>query len=321
VTEQYLVLGKNGQVGARLAQLLGDSSLSASSQDIDFLQEMSPQLERFTGNKNISAVLNAAAYTKVDLAEGEGRQHAQRINAEAVGELAAWCAGRQLPLVHFSTDYVFDGSGTAPRTEDETVHPLSVYGQSKADGEKLIAASGAMYLILRTSWVYDSVGKNFLLTVLRLIKEREKLSMVADQIGAPTNAKQLAVATLLALKNALAQQPFPSGIYHLCNDGETSWHGFANAIFMLARDYESREYEADLKSGPKTIICQQIAPILTEAYPLPARRPHNSRLDTSKIRRALGIAMPGWEQGLQECFESLYAGTGLQASRIKNSPT
>lgn len=316
-----LVLGKNGQVGRALTALLGAGAISAGSSDINLADpDIAAQLDRFLGGRSISAVINAAAYTKVDLAEGEGRDAALRINGSAVGELARWCAAHGVPLVHYSTDYVFPGQGDTPQSEDDPTHPLNAYGASKLLGESAIRESGADHLILRTSWVYDAVGSNFFKTIMRLLGERETLNIVSDQTGAPTYAPHLAAATLSALKSAQALSLFPSGVYHLCGGGETSWHGFANAIFMLARAYESGEYGAGLKSGSNKLICQQILPIPTSAYPLPARRPHNSRLSMHKAQRILGVSMPSWEDGLKECFRAFYAGTGLQAGRIEDRP-
>lgn len=319
MNRQVLLLGKNGQVGRHLAALLGQKALAAGSSDIDFLKPLAAQLDAFAGEKSVAAVINAAAYTQVDLTETEGRQDAMRINAAAPGELAAWCKQRDIPLVHYSTDYVFDGSGQMPRKEDEPAAPLNAYGQSKLEGEWAIMQQGGKYLIFRTSWIYDAKGKNFLLTMLRLMKERETLNVVDDQIGAPTYAAHLARATIEGLERAMAMQPFPGGVYHLCNAGQVSWCGFAQAIFMLARQAESMEYEAGAEAGRPAIICQQIKPIPTSAYPAPAKRPGNSRLDIAKAQQVLGIVMPSWEQGLQECFEKIYAGSGLQAGRIKNN--
>lgn len=313
MNNSILVLGKNGQVGQALVQLLGSRAIAADSSEINLLQPVASQIEKFLSGKKISTVINAAAYTKVDLAEGDGRQDAFRVNASAVQELAAWCKKQDIALVHYSTDYVMDGSGDSARTEDSATSPINAYGQSKLEGEQAIMAEGGKYLIFRTSWVYDAHGKNFVNTIRRLISERESLNVVADQIGAPTYAPHLASATVDALEKAIGMPQFPSGLYHLCNAGETSWHGFANAIFMLAREYESREYEGSTK-----IKCQQVNPIPSSEYPLPAKRPLNSRLDTQKARRILGVSLPHWEAGLRECFEQIYANSGMQASRAKN---
>jgi dTDP-4-dehydrorhamnose reductase len=326
MNSRILVLGKGGQVGRALTELLGADAFAASAADVDFLKpDLAAQLDNFVGNTAVTAVINAAAYTMVDLAEGEGKSDAMRINAAAVGELAIWCKERGLPLIHYSTDYVLPGEGDKPQDETQTPKPLNAYGASKLEGERLIAASGVDYLIFRTSWVYAAHGQNFLRTILRLLHQRESLNIVADQYGAPTYALHLAQASLSALKTALAMPEFPSGIYHLCNSGSVNWHGFAQAIFMLAREYESREYKAslpvDFPVESRDIICKQILPIPTEAYPTPAKRPLNSRLDNAKARKQLAVEMPSWEQGLKECFETLYDSTGLQAERFKGHST
>ncbi len=282
-----LILGKNGQVGSALARLLGAEAVAADSDIVnfahpDFVDTLTVLFERH----EFTTIINTAAYTAVDKAESE-RELAMRINGVAVGELAQWCKKHDVQLVHYSTDYVFDGSGNHARTEEEPTAPLSVYGESKLLGEQLIAASGAEYMIFRTSWVYDATGKNFLNTMLRLFREREEVSVVADQIGAPTYALHLAQATLAALEK------FQSGIYHLCGGGETSWHGFASAILALASAHESG------------IKCQQVKPISTSEYPTPARRPLNSRLSCSKAKNLLGVQLPQWEEALKDCYESI----------------
>lgn len=318
MSSRILVLGRGGQVGRNLAAQLGAQALAAGSSDIDFLKALAPQLDGLVGKHSISAVINAAAYTKVDAAEGESKAAAMRINATAVGELAVWCRKRGIPLVHYSTDYVFDGSGNHPRTEDEPTAPLNAYGASKLEGEKAIAAVGGQYLIFRTSWVYDAQGANFMLTMLRLFGQKESINVVDDQVGAPTCAAQLARATISALEKARNMQPFPSGVYHLCNAGEVSWYGFARAILMLARKVESGEYKSGVPAGMPAIMCRHINPIPSSDYPTPAKRPLNSRLDNTKVRQVLGVSMPTWEQGLQECFETIYASSGLQTGGIKN---
>ncbi len=285
---KILVLGASGQVGSALLRQLGDDAIVLR---VDFLSE------NFTSALNglpIRAVINAAAYTQVDKAESD-REQAMRINGVAVGELALWCKNQKIPLVHFSTDYMFDGSGAHFRSEEEMVAPLSVYGESKLLGELLIMASGVDYLIFRTSWVYDAWGKNFANTMRRLFLERESVSVVNDQIGAPTYAPQLADATIAALNQAFLAKTFPSGIYHLCHGGQVSWFGFAQAIFALASAHESG------------IKCKLIQPITTAEYPTPAKRPLNSRLDCSKAKQVLSVALPDWAIGLQMWEKEIYA--------------
>ena len=288
-----LILGKNGQVGGALAALLADTGVAFDSSEINLIQpDFIDKLSVLFQQHDFTAIINAAAYTQVDRAEDE-RELAMRINGHAVGELAAWCKKHDVTLVHYSTDYVFDGSGSHAHKEEEPVAPLSVYGESKLLGEQLIAASGAEHLIFRTSWVYDGAGKNFFNTMRRLFKEREELGVVADQVGAPTYAPHLAGATLAALGHAQCMEHFPSGIYHLCGGGETSWHGFASMILALASAYESG------------IKCQRVKSILTSEYPTRAVRPLNSRLDCGKANNILNVRLPGWEDALKECYESI----------------
>jgi dTDP-4-dehydrorhamnose reductase len=286
-----LVLGVSGQLGRALVLHLQDKciGLSRSQLDLSNPTELEKAMDRF----NVSAVINAAAYTQVDQAEKEG-ELAWKINGESPGLIARWCSKRNIPFVHFSTDYVFPGYGEQEWTESDFVAPLNSYGRSKAEGEKQIAEAGGRWLVFRTSWVYDSVGKNFLTTMLRLAGEREVLSIVNDQFGAPTYAPQLAEATVVALNRALSIERFPSGIYHLCNGGITTWYNFAEAIFNAAKD-------KGLNLKVKTV-----KPTTTSEYPTPAKRPANSRLKTSKIRHVLSVELPDWRVGLAECMEQVY---------------
>lgn len=304
MNKKILILGVGGQLGTAWATLLGKNALPLAQKDIDFLDpQFIQKLEKKTAGLKLAAVINAAAYTAVDQAEGEGRADAMRINAEAVGELAAWCKKRKVPLVHYSTDYVFDGSSDAPRYEYALPRPLNAYGESKLAGERAVAEAGGKYLIFRTSWLYDAHGKNFFNTMLRLFKEKESLKVVSDQVGAPTYVPYLAEASKEALEHALALPDFPSGTYHLCSTGETSWHGFAEAIFALARTHDSG------------IRCRHIDPIPTAEYRVPAKRPLNSRLDCGKAEKALGVRLPDWEEGLRECFKEKYGSNRLLHSR------
>lgn len=295
-----LILGANGQVGRAWAALPGNRAIALSRADADLSSpDFIAALEKKTVGLELSAVVNAAAYTQVELAEGEGREEAFRVNAAAVGELAAWCKQRGVPLVHYSTDYVFGDNGTAPHREDDAVSPLNVYGKSKCEGEKLLSASGAEHLIFRTSWVYDARGRNFFNTMLKLFGEKDELTVVADQFGAPTYAPQLAAASLAALENALARPAFPSGIYHLCHGGETSWCEFAQSILTLATGRDSG------------VRCQRVLPIPTSARPSPVKRPLNSRLSCVKAHTALGVRLPAWEEGLKACIEEKYGSAEL----------
>jgi dTDP-4-dehydrorhamnose reductase len=284
-----LIFGANGQVGQALGAILEDAVL-LSRAEADFSKPQS--LPAVVAEIDPEIIINAAAYTQVDKAEEE-EALATCVNGDSTGVLARVAAERGIPFVHYSTDYVFDGSGDAPRRESAPTAPLNAYGRSKLAGERAVQAAGGAYLIFRTSWVYDAFGKNFLNTMLRLGKEREVLRVVADQFGAPSYAPHLAEATVEALDEAMKEKAFPSGLYHLVNDGETSWHGFAEEIFS-----EARAHGRELK-------VQQVEPIPSGAYPTPATRPLNSRLDCSKLAETFGLRLPDWREGLREAMEIL----------------
>ncbi|MDE3016469.1 MAG: dTDP-4-dehydrorhamnose reductase [Pseudomonadota bacterium] len=297
-----LILGRDGQVGRALTRLLGAQAIAAGHREVDFLdRHFTRKLETWIGRRTIYTVINAAAYTAVDEAEDEGKEAAFRVNGEAVGELATWCKKRNLPLVHYSTDYVFDGSGSKPWRENDTPRPINAYGESKLAGENALKKHGGNYLLIRTSWVYDAHGKNFFTTIQRALQEKGELRVVANQFGAPTYAAHLAKATLqtLSLREKVATKSPGGEILHLCNSGATSWHGFANEIFALAR---RRGF---------SLRCRRINPIPASEYPLPARRPLNSRLDCSAAAMP-GVTLPPWQEGLKECIEEYYADSGLQ---------
>jgi dTDP-4-dehydrorhamnose reductase len=242
-------------------------------------------------------IVNAAAFTAVDQAEREPAV-ARAINASAPALLAEDAARRGALLIHYSTDYVFDGAKAEPYDEADRTNPLNAYGRSKLEGEEAVRASGAGHLILRTSWVYSSRGSNFLRTILRLAAERDELRVVADQIGAPTWARFLAEATALALRQAMQERRsggFESGVLHLAAAGETSWHGFASAILERARR---------LPDAP-ALRLKALTPITTAEYPLPAARPASSRLSTDRFRARFGLEIPAWETGLQLCLEEI----------------
>lgn len=245
--------------------------------------------------KNLSAtcIINAAAYTQVDQAESE-QERAYAINAEAPRLLADFCFAHAIPLVHFSSDYVYSGEGENVWVESDVPAPQNVYGKSKLAGDNAIEQSGCDHLIFRTSWLYDEQGKNFFNTMLRLGKERETLNVVNDQFGAPTYVPHLAQAVFVALKNALEHDVFPSGIYHLCHQECTTWHGFANALFAAARHHEDFRVST-------------VNPILSSDYPVAAKRPRNSRLDCNKANSILHVTLPFWQQGLADAVEKKYA--------------
>lgn len=282
------VLGAGGQLGRALTAALGSRAIPLTRADVD-LAEL-PAGARTLDNLKPCALINAAAYTDVDRAETDATP-AFRINGDAAGFLARWSLRGGIPFMHFSTDYVFSGAGTRPWTEQDPASPVNVYGRSKLEGERQVSAAGGRSLIVRTAWIYDRAGRNFLTTVLRLAGERETLRIVDDQWGAPTYAAQLARAALAAFDQALRRPEFPSGIYHVCNGGETTWCGFARAIL-------DRAVSAGHAPAPRSVV-----PIASSEYRLPARRPLNSRLNTDKFSREFGIRLPPWRAGLAECIE------------------
>lgn len=297
---KILLFGKNGQVGWELQRSLAPlGEIVALDQDGadglcgDFtdLAGLAETVRRVAPE----VIVNAAAYTAVDRAEAEPEPaqainaHAPAILAEEAGKLGAW-------LVHYSTDYVFDGSGDAPRGESAPTGPLSVYGRTKLAGEQAVAGC-ARHLIFRTSWVYAARGANFARTMLRLAAERDQLRVVGDQIGAPTGADLLADVTAHALR-AAAGRPELAGLYHLAAAGETSWHAYA--CFVIER---AREAGRPLRVRP-----ERIEAIPTSAYPTPARRPLNSRLDTARLRSAFGLHLPDWRDGVRRLLDELPAG-------------
>ena len=231
-------------------------------------------------------IVNAAAHTAVDKAESEA-ELAHTLNALAPGVLAQEAARLGALLVHYSTDYVFDGSGTRPWREDDATGPLSVYGQTKLEGERLIQAACPNHLIFRTSWVYAARGGNFAKTMLRLGQERERLSVIDDQFGAPTGADLLADVTAHAIRQVL-QRPQDAGLYHLVASGETNWHGYAKYVLGQAQRAGSAIH----------IKATEVAAVATSAFPTPARRPHNSRLDTARLQATFGLSLPDWRLGV-----------------------
>lgn len=289
------VLGASGQMGRALCSLLAARRIRVVCERIDLSR---PELIRarvsdLWRHERPVAVINAAAYTNVDGAESEPAL-ARSINADSPRELALWCSDRDVPLVHFSTDYVYDGGGRDRWTEASPTRPLNAYGRSKLEGDLAIAGAGGRFLILRTSWLYDGQGKNFLRTILRLGAEREELAVVSDQSGAPTYAPHLAHATIEALARAVSAATFPNGTYHLCARGETTWHGFATAAIAAAA----------IRGVPLRV--RHVRAIASSEYPAAARRPLNSRLDTTRAERELGVTVPDWQTGLSECVNGMY---------------
>ena len=296
---KILLLGKDGQVGWELQRALAPLGelrmLGRAEADLDQPESLRAQVRAFAPD----VIVNAAAYTAVDKAESDA-DSAQRVNALAPGVLAEEAAACGAWLVHYSTDYVFDGSKAAPYAETDATAPLSVYGRTKCEGEERIRASGARHLILRTSWVFAARGGNFARTMLRLAKERDTLNVIADQHGAPTSAELIADATALALHRILGAGAAGSalaGTYHLVAAGATTWHGYAQYVLEQAL-----AHGAVLKAGP-----QQVQPIATEAYPTPAARPRNSRLDTQLFQTTFGLQMPDWRHHVNRLIAELAA--------------
>lgn len=300
---KLLLLGGNGQVGRELRRVLPalcdlvvgtrDGADADVAADFDVPESLAGLVHRIAPD----VVVNAAAYTAVDRAEDEPVA-AFRANAEAPAALARGCAETGALLVHYSTDYVFDGSGMRPYHEGDATAPLGVYGASKLAGEEAIRASGARHAILRTAWVYSAHGRNFLRTMLRLAAERDELRVVADQIGAPTPAGWIADATGQLLRHGLAA----SGTWHLVAAGETSWHGFADAIM------DEAQAVGLLPHRPRVL------PIATADYPTPARRPAYSVLDTTKLQREFGFVPPDWRDGLRTTLHGMTRDSGDRAA-------
>lgn len=286
---KILITGQHGQVSQELQKHLADLGelivLGRDQLDLSQPQNVAEPVRALRPD----LIINAAAHTAVDQAESEP-ELAFAINATAPGILAEQAAELGIPLIHYSTDYVFDGGKTAPYTEQDATGPLGVYGSSKLAGEQAIGAAGGQHLILRTSWVYSAHGRNFLLTMQKLLQEREELRIVADQIGAPTWAGTIAQSTRQLIERWRDGNPGTWGTYHLTASGETSWFGFAQAIGQALVD-----------EGKK---CAVLHPIPSSDYPTPATRPLNSRLDCTRLQREWGVHQPDWQQALLECLAS-----------------
>lgn len=302
---RILVTGRDGQVGWELARSLaplGDvtatsrAELDLTSDDsiCAVVRRVRPQL-----------IVNAAAYTAVDRAESE-RELAQRINADAVAVLAAEAKAVGAAMIHYSTDYVFDGAKIAPYLETDVTNPLGVYGRTKLSGEQALAAAGIPYLVLRTSWVYGARGRNFLRTILKAAAEKPELRIVADQTGTPTAAREIATATAAIAKRWMIS-PERSCIYHLTASGETTWHGFAAEAIRLCSLTTPRKNFA------------RLIPISTAEYPTPAARPRNSRLDCGKLEKDFDVRLPDWKTSLQMVVRELNDDTQEAAVSLSKS--
>ena len=282
--ENILITGCNGQLGCEMQALAAiHPQYTYFFTDVNELNITDPRaIDDFVATHSIDCIVNCAAYTAVDKAEGEPEK-AHLLNAEAPGFLAAAMERRGGCLIHVSTDYVFDGNHCRPYTEEEKTCPSTVYGRTKEEGERRVADNCSRSMIIRTAWLYSLYGNNFVKTMLRLGRERESLGVVFDQIGTPTYARDLAVAIFAAL----TQGPVP-GVYHFSNEGVTSWYDFTKAIHRLAG-----------------ITTCRVNPLHTEEYPAPAARPHYSVLDKTKIKQAYGLDIPYWEDSLAECVRIL----------------
>lgn len=290
-----LVTGVNGQVGFELARTLqGLGNVVAVDRATLDLSNLD-QVRAVVRDVRPALIVNPAAYTAVDKAEEEF-DLAMRINGEAPGVLAEEAKKLGAALIHYSTDYVFNGEKDGAYVEDDPTDPQNAYGRTKLAGEQAIAATGVNHLVLRTSWVYGTRGKNFLLTMLRLGADRPELRVVADQFGAPTWSNTIATLTAHLSAQAFAAEDSPawwserSGVYHLCAGDATSWHGFASAIFELA----------DLPNQPKAL------PIPASDYPTPAKRPSNSRMSNEKLAQVFGLAAPHWRDALKLCLTDAF---------------
>jgi len=289
---KFLLLGSNGQLGFELSKAAKQRGFNCQGLDkplFDITDQKT--IYEVICQEGISFVVNAAAYTAVDKAESE-RDCAFAVNNEGAGYLAGACAERNLPLIHISTDYVFDGSKKAPYVETDPINPISVYGESKAAGENAVRNAHGRHIILRTSWLYGSHGNNFVKTILRLASEREELRVVADQYGCPTYAADLASAILSICDRIQRRERIEWGTYHYCGAGVTTWHEFARQICEKSRRYVA-------------LRCSHVKAITTEEFPTPAKRPPYSALDCKKIEASFGIARTFWQDSLAEMLELL----------------
>jgi len=298
VNMKILLLGKDGQVGwelqrslAPLGELvaLGRHAADGLCGDLGHLEGLAQTVRQLRPD----VIVNAAAHTAVDKAESEP-ELARALNALAPGVLAQEAKAVDALLVHYSTDYVFDGSGSVPRLETDAVAPLSVYGRTKLEGEQHIQASGCRHLIFRTSWVYAARGGNFAKTMLRLAQERESLTVIDDQWGAPTGADLIADVTAHTIRQVV-RCPQDAGLYHLVAQGETTWNAYARYVLAQAQQLQPA----------LAIQAREVRPVPSSAFPTPAQRPHNSRLDTRKLQATFGLQLPSWQQGVTRMLHEI----------------
>jgi dTDP-4-dehydrorhamnose reductase len=291
--QKFLVIGCRGQIGKALLKILGDRGVGLDSTQLDLTK--TDLIAKTLQEYDSSAIINAAAYTTVDKAETD-RQTAHLVNALAPEVIAKFCKEKDIPFVHFSTDYVYSGLGSHFMSEDEKYGPANYYAVSKLEGDQRVQQVGGKFLIFRVCWVYDLEGKNFVNTILRLANEKKELSVINDQFGAPSFAGDLAQATIDCLYQAINALTFPAGIYNLSSSGITNWQEYAQTIVTKAKTLG-----ADLKT-------EKVLPITTADYVTPAKRPMNSRLDTEKVKRVFGIELPSWQDSLERVLKEKYAG-------------
>ena len=295
---KILLLGKNGQVGWELQRSLAPLGevLALDRHSTPYCGDLSQpeRLAQTVLDWRPDVIVNAAAHTAVDKAESEP-ELARCLNATAPAALAQAAAQIGALLVHYSTDYVFNGQGDQPWQEGDATGPLSVYGQTKREGEQAIVGSGCAHLIFRTSWVYAARGGNFAKTMLRLAAERERLTVINDQFGAPTGADLIADVTALAIVHSMINRKRLTGIYHLAAAGQTTWYGYASHVIA----------QAQLIQPDLALKVSEIAPVPTSAFPTPAQRPLNSRLATHKLQDAFGLVLPPWQQGVKRMLTEI----------------
>ncbi len=295
---RILLLGAAGQVGQAWQRVAKPGQVVAAMDrqvlDLSQTELLAERLEQAIETFEPTAIVNAAAYTAVDQAE-DNEAAAYAINALAPGIMATIAASHKLPLVHYSTDYVFDGHGESPFAETDPPNPLSVYGRSKLAGERAVQAAAGPHLILRTSWVFGAQGQNFLKTMLRLAQTRDELRVVNDQIGAPTSAELLATLPLTLLSKLSGHSDARWGLYHACPEGYTSWHAYACYVIGRAR----------ASGWPIRLADDAIIGIPSREFPVKATRPHNSRLSTDKLKNAFDLSLPTWQSGVDRVLAAL----------------
>ena len=291
---RILITGANGQVGWALKQLTGQfphhTLIALERHDLDITCK--DAVSQTIAQNNVNLVINAAAYTAVDKAE-EDAESAFNINRDGVGNLASSCLNADIPLLHISTDYVFNGKKTSPYIETDSPNPLGIYGHSKLAGEQAITEQLNRFIILRTSWVFGSHGQNFVKTILRLSQDRSELNIIADQFGAPTSASSIAYCLLQICDQYDNDIAMSWGLYHFSNTPDTSWHGFACKIIDLAQKYHLIDHEIKVNK------------ITTEQYPLPCARPQNSCLNKNRMTKKLSITVTPWEEELETMLMTL----------------